>query len=95
MPTVLPVGSDVDVAVSRAVAARRERHLPHLHRYNISESLLGQLVVGVPAPLSRGRDDWWLVGYVIDGISGDTFEVWLFPGCRTISGVAVTAAIHE
>jgi hypothetical protein len=95
MPTVLPVRSDIDVAVTRAVAARRERHLPHLFLYDISESMLDQLIVGVAAPLSRGQDDWWLVGYVIDGISGDTFEVWLFPGCRTNPKVAVSATIHE
>jgi hypothetical protein len=95
MPTVLPVGSDVDVAVSRAVAARRERHRPYIFLHDLDERLLDAVVVGMPAPLSRGKDGWWLVGYVLDGIAGETFEVWLSSGCRNLSTTGVAAVIHD
>jgi hypothetical protein len=95
MPPTLPVESDVAIAVNRATAARRRRHYPSLALNDMDESTLNAVVVGVVATVLRGEGGWWLVGYVIDGIAGEAFEIWLSPGCRNSTGAGVSALAHE
>src|SRR5215210_6346309 len=87
------------VAVVKAVNARRARHQKDPARADLSAAAIAERVTGITLPPRSGRDNWWLVGRVLDEVANAEFSVWYMPGRRRIGlshrdqSVAATSAL--
>ena len=72
------------LAVVKAVAARRARHRADPERAGLTASAIAERVTGITIPPRAGRDDWWLVGRVLDDLEDAEFSVWYVPAVRRI-----------
>jgi hypothetical protein len=80
MPTDSPTGSDIDFAVARATAARRNRHRANAAHCHLTDAAIAERVAGVACCPQQREGGWWLVGRVLDDIAGAEFDVWYIPG---------------
>jgi hypothetical protein len=79
-----PTLDESALAVVKAVAARRDRHRRDPARAGLTKSAIAERVTGITLPPRAGRDDWWLVGRVLDDLEDVEFSVWFMPETRRI-----------
>jgi len=72
------------VAVVKAVKARRERHTADPIHAGLTAAGIAEQVYGITLPPRSGRDNWWLVGRVLDELADAEFSVWYLPGDRRV-----------
>ena len=72
------------LAVVKAVSARRARHRADPTYAGLTTAAIAERVVGITLPPRRGRDEWWLVGRVLDEVEDAEFSVWYIPAARRI-----------
>jgi len=72
------------LVVVKAVAARRARHRADPTYAMLTVSAIAERVTGITLPPRQGREDWWLVGRVLDEIDDVDFSVWYIPESRRI-----------
>ena len=73
------------LAVVKAVASRRARHRANPANAQMTASAIAERVTGIALPPRAGRDQWWLVGRVLDDIDDAEFSVWFVPESRRVS----------
>jgi hypothetical protein len=81
------------IAVVKAVNVRRERHAADPTYAALSPADIAEQVTGITLPSHGGRDNWWLVGRVLDELVDAEFSVWYLPGSRRI-GVSQRSGQH-
>ena len=71
-------------AVAKALASIRGKHRDNLDLAHMTNSAIAERVTGITMPPRQARDDWWLVGRVLDLIEDVEFSVWFVPEPRRI-----------
>lgn len=79
-----PTMEESALAVVKAVASRRARHRANPANAQMTVSAIAERVTGMAVPPRAGRDQWWLVGRVLDDIDDAEYSVWFVPGSRRI-----------
>ena len=83
-PQVCPASDVCSEAVAKALASIRARHRENPDLAHMTSSAISERVTALTLPPRPARDDWWLVGRVLDEIEDAEFSVWLIPAERRI-----------
>ena len=83
-PQVCPASDVCSEAVAKALASIRARHRENPDHAHMTRSAISERVTALTLPPRPARDDWWLVGRVLDEIEDAEFSVWLIPAERRI-----------